>query len=53
MKTLDLEQKKELSEYLSNFVSDNKKSKINEIVQQRTRHLTVVLEDIFQFHQIL
>jgi tRNA (guanosine-2'-O-)-methyltransferase len=48
MRTLDLEQKKELSEYLSNFVSDNKKSKINEIVLKRTRHLTVVLEDIFQ-----
>lgn len=48
MKTLNLEQKKELSEYLSNFVSDNKKNKINEIVLNRTRHLTVVLEDIFQ-----
>ena len=48
MKTLNLEQKKELSDYLSNFVSDNKKNKINEIVLNRTRHLTVVLEDIFQ-----
>ncbi len=48
MKALRIDQKKELSEYLSNFVSDNKKNKINEIVLQRTRHLTVVLEDIFQ-----
>lgn len=48
MKTLNLKQKKELSDYLSNFVSDNKKNKINEIVLNRTRHLTVVLEDIFQ-----
>ena len=48
MKTLHLEQKKEFYNYLTAFVSDNKKTKIDEIVLSRTRHLTVVLEDIFQ-----
>jgi tRNA (guanosine-2'-O-)-methyltransferase len=48
MKELNLEQKNELSKYLTNFVSDNKNKKIEEIVHLRTRHLTVVLEDIFQ-----
>ncbi len=48
MKELNLEQKKEMYAYLSDFVSENKKTKIDEIVLSRTRHLTVVLEDIFQ-----
>ncbi|HXC05579.1 MAG TPA: RNA methyltransferase, partial [Bacteroidia bacterium] len=32
------------------FITDNKRSKIEEIVQLRTRYLTVVLEDIYQSH---
>jgi tRNA (guanosine-2'-O-)-methyltransferase len=48
MKTLDLLQKKELCNYLTQFVSDNKKNKIEKNINLRTRHLTVVLEDIFQ-----
>ncbi len=48
MKELNLEQKKEMYAYLTGFVSENKRTKIDEIVLSRTRHLTVVLEDIFQ-----
>jgi tRNA (guanosine-2'-O-)-methyltransferase len=48
MKELNLAQKKEFYEYLTAFVSENKKTKIDEIVLSRTRYLTVVLEDIFQ-----
>jgi len=48
MQSLNLEQKKILSNYLTQFVSDNKNQKIEENVQLRMRHLTVVLEDIFQ-----
>lgn len=48
METLNFEQKKELCNYLTNFVFENKNKKFDEILQQRTRHLTVVLEDIFQ-----
>lgn len=36
--------------YLLNFVSENKRTKFQQLIQYRTRHLTVVLEDIFQPH---
>jgi tRNA (guanosine-2'-O-)-methyltransferase len=39
-----------LYEYLCRFITDNKRSKIEEIVKWRTRYLTVVLEDIYQPH---
>lgn len=48
MKDLTLEQKIKLCNYLTNFVSENKNKKIEEVVHLRTRYITVVLEDIFQ-----
>ncbi len=39
-----------LLEYLTGFVSDNKRAKFEAIVQQRTRYITVVLEDLYQPH---
>jgi len=44
------EQQQALYEYFTRFITENKKSKIEEIVQWRTRYLTVVLEDIYQPH---
>lgn len=38
----------QLLEYLSQFVTENKKQKMEEVLDFRTRHLTVVLEDIYQ-----
>lgn len=35
---------------MSQFVTSNKKTRFNEILDQRTRNLTVVLEDIFKPH---
>jgi len=32
------------------FISENKKNKFEEIIRNRTRHITIVLEDIFQPH---
>lgn len=40
----------QLVEYLSGFVSDNRKKKFEEVITSRTRHITVVLEDIYQPH---
>jgi tRNA (guanosine-2'-O-)-methyltransferase len=40
----------QLYEYLAQFITENKRSKIEDIVQWRTRYLTVVLEDIYQPH---
>lgn len=39
-----------LFDYLAQFISDNKKLKFDKIIQYRTKHITVVLEDIFQSH---
>jgi tRNA (guanosine-2'-O-)-methyltransferase len=40
----------ELYAYLANCISENRKNRIESLVQQRTRYLTIVLEDIFQPH---
>jgi len=42
--------KLQLLNHLMCFVSDNRKKRFEEIIQHRTRHITVVLEDIFQSH---
>lgn len=47
---LTLEQQHELSRYLTQFVTDHKQDLIKSVMAQRTRHLTVVLENIFQPH---
>jgi len=41
---------KELIEYLSGFVTENRKKRFDQVLCHRTRHLTVVLEDIYQPH---
>jgi tRNA (guanosine-2'-O-)-methyltransferase len=47
---LSLQQKEELLEWLSGFITENKKEKIARLIRDRTRHLTIVLEDIYQPH---
>ena len=37
-----------LSEYLESFLTDNRKRVINKVLENRTRYVTVVLEDIYQ-----
>ncbi|MGE5424399.1 MAG: TrmH family RNA methyltransferase [Syntrophothermus sp.] len=46
----DHQEKKELLEFLSSFISENKRNKFVEYIRYRTRHLTIVLEDIYQPH---
>lgn len=41
---------KELADYLSTFLTDERKAKMERILKERTRYLTLVLEDIFQPH---
>jgi tRNA (guanosine-2'-O-)-methyltransferase len=45
-------EKKELLHYLTGFVSENKKQLFDKVIQNRTRYLTVVIEDLFQPHNI-
>jgi tRNA (guanosine-2'-O-)-methyltransferase len=42
--------KKDLLIYLSQFVSETRLKKFDQIINERTRHITVVLEDIYQAH---
>lgn len=48
--TLSLPQKKQLYTAAAELFSDNKRQLFDKLAQQRTRHITVVLEDIFQSH---
>lgn len=45
---MNSDHKRLLLDYLLTFVSDNKRNRFDEIIQSRTRHVTVVLEDIYQ-----
>ncbi|NOQ72608.1 MAG: TrmH family RNA methyltransferase [Crocinitomix sp.] len=45
-----MEKEKWLLEKFYEHISDNKKEKFDSIIQDRTRHVTVVLENIFQPH---
>jgi len=40
----------QLIKYLKDFVTENRWQRITEVLEKRTRHLTVVLEDIYQPH---
>ena len=47
---LDLNKKNKHLGHLFGFVSDERKVRFSEIISLRTRHLTIILEDIFQPH---
>lgn len=42
--------KQELYEFLSGFVTDQRRQKFEEVIHQRTRYITVAVEDVFQPH---
>ena len=41
---------KQLIEYLKEFISETRWKRINDVLDNRTEHITVVLEDIYQPH---
>lgn len=41
---------KKLLAYLEGYLTDKRKATFNNVLEQRTRHFTVVLEDIYQAH---
>jgi len=47
---MQLEEKQQLITYLSQFVTIARWEKIRSVLQQRTRYITVILEDIYQPH---
>ncbi len=52
MKIEDLSLREKIIEYLKQFVTENRQTRLAEILGNRTRHVTVVLEDLFQAQNI-
>jgi tRNA (guanosine-2'-O-)-methyltransferase len=50
MNKMQTHQKKELVEILSSYVTSSRLAKMKAVLSRRTRHLTIVLEDIYQSH---
>ncbi len=46
----DLDYQNALTQYLEGFVSERRKGRLLEVLEERTNHLTVVLEDVYQSH---
>jgi tRNA (guanosine-2'-O-)-methyltransferase len=49
---MDTKTKKELIAYLSSFVTSHKLELMNQVIKNRTRRVTIVLEDVFQPHNM-
>lgn len=47
---MDKALKNELSSYLLSFISENRKARFDEVLSQRTAHLRIVLENVYQDH---
>lgn len=47
---MNTELKNKLLAYLMTFITDERKNKFDDILKWRTRHITVVIEDIYQPH---
>lgn len=48
----DTETRRKLIEHLSQFVTEPRKARLEEVLTNRTRHITVVLEDLYQTQNI-
>lgn len=49
---MDRETKRKLIEYFSEFTTENKLKKMDQVLLQRTRRVVTVLEDVYQEHNI-
>jgi tRNA (guanosine-2'-O-)-methyltransferase len=47
---MDFQTKKEFLGFLSGYLTENRRHLFDKVLQYRTRHITVVLEDIYQPH---
>ncbi len=48
MLTEDIELKEKYLSYLESFITENKRNLFKQVLEHRTRHITVVMEDIYQ-----
>lgn len=49
-KNIKLKELQEQINYLANFVTENRIQRFDAILEQRTKHFTVILEDLYQKH---
>lgn len=47
---MDIKQKQELATYLLQYITEQRREKMSYVLANRTRHVSVVVEDIFQPH---
>lgn len=47
---MNYQEKTELINYLTQFISDKRKERFDEVIQHRTNHLHIVLENLYQAH---
>ncbi len=50
LEALSPDQKSLLKPYLESYVSENKRNQMNRVISHRTRHVAVVLENVYQPH---
>lgn len=50
--SMDIAIKRQLVEHLSQFITPSRRDKIDAVLQQRTRHVVPILEDITQPHNV-
>lgn len=48
----DLKTQQALYDFMAQFLTEDKKEKFERIIKERTRYLTIVLEDIYQSHNV-
>ena len=46
----DILVKEKLVDYMMTFVSEERKKRFENIIKNRTKHITVVIEDVYQPH---
>ncbi len=50
IENLDHDLKLKLLEHITAFITEDRRARFNEVLKQRTRHMTIILEDIYQPH---
>lgn len=46
----EMDYKRELTTYLESFISERRLNRLKEVLEKRTNHITIVLEDVYQSH---
>jgi len=50
IENLDPESKLKLLEHITAFITEDRRARFTEVMKHRTRHITIILEDIYQPH---